>query len=189
MVPLLVLFRTGIRVRKLDLFFANFKELLKTRIFLANSKMLKTLWFRVCIREETEPMKSDMVPFLVPFRKGIMVPKIDQQKWPNRWSTVVEHTCVIGSLVWFFIRSYHIPTFEEKTIHDENHYRTQKMKILFSQMIVFIPRRGIHTFLLLLLRTTPHLPLRIRGKMVPSDLSILYLHRRNFEWIPRRECG
>ena len=56
-VPFLVLFRTGIRVRKLDLFFANFKKLLKTRIFLANSKMLKTvwfqeklLWFRFCIR-------------------------------------------------------------------------------------------------------------------------------------------
>ena len=79
MVPLLVLFPTGIRVRKLDLFFANFKKLLKTRIFLANSKMLKTLWFRVCIREETEPMKSDMVPFLVPFRKEIMVPKVDQE--------------------------------------------------------------------------------------------------------------
>ena len=34
----------------------------------------KLAWFRFCI----QPTKSAMVPFLVPFRTGIMVPKVDQ---------------------------------------------------------------------------------------------------------------
>ena len=38
----------------------------------------KLAWFRFCIRYKTEPTKNAMVPFLVPFRTGIMVPKVDQ---------------------------------------------------------------------------------------------------------------
>ena len=38
----------------------------------------KLAWFRFCIRHKTEPTKNAMVPFLVPFRTGIMVPKVDQ---------------------------------------------------------------------------------------------------------------
>ena len=66
----------------------------------------KLLWFRFYIREETEPMKSDMVPFLVPFRKGIMVPKVDQEmelvkkrnlinnaSWSTKMTTSLINSC------------------------------------------------------------------------------------------------
>ena len=42
-----------------------------------NSRKGKLAWFRFCIRYKTEPTKNVMVPFLVPFRTGIMVPKVD----------------------------------------------------------------------------------------------------------------
>ena len=121
MFSFLVPFLTGIRVRKVDLFFANFKKLLKTRIFLANSKMLKTLWFRFCLWYDTKEncygsafasgkkrnqWKVIWFRFWFRFVKESWFRKlikkwswsrngtwstmlVDQQKWPNRWSTLV----------------------------------------------------------------------------------------------------